>query len=361
MPLSLSPSKIHKVGDQTAGYILALERLAQAFGTETINTEDISLNESRVRVDEAGRRILAKCSSFHPDDVLASREIIRRTLLALSVSVDAMIDNTHAYVPCRAGSAHTGQYPHEAMDSVLAAWLTGNELIMRVTDDSASLLEALAGLLPLQQEIRFTREVAGPLDAYIMNHDGGRHGYQQKYYGSKPSLIRNPSYSVLLAGRAIPADEAKALMTGIHLFNGKAPESIRMIWVESEDVLQYLLRSSEANVHVMERNKWMNNYEYRKSIFLINSLPFLDNGWACFRREDGLFPPAGVVYYHVDPDLTAWRSMAGSECARLHQYTLAGKWIADTSHLPLSGPGQYPWAKLTLESCSFLRKIVKHE
>ena len=44
-------------------------------------------------------------------------------------------------------------------------------------------------------------------------------------------------------------------------------------------------------------HKYNNNYDYNKSIYLVNREPFLDTGFTLFRSSDQLVSPISVVYY----------------------------------------------------------------
>ena len=48
---------------------------------------------------------------------------------------------------------------------------------------------------------------------------------------------------------------------------------------------------------VAENKKYGNNYDYHRAIFLLESMPFLDNNFLMLRESADLHSPVGVLHY----------------------------------------------------------------
>jgi hypothetical protein len=58
---------------------------------------------------------------------------------------------------------------------------------------------------------------------------------------------------------------------------------------------------------VINHHKYCNNYDYQKSLLLINRVPFLDNGFVMVQENDRIVSPISVIYfeyYSTDEELT---------------------------------------------------------
>jgi hypothetical protein len=70
------------------------------------------------------------------------------------------------------------------------------------------------------------------------------------------------------------------------------------------------LRTLEPNVSTyLNNHKYQNNYDYNKSIYLINAVPHFDNGYLLLTENDGLVSPISVLYYQTyttQDDAAAW-------------------------------------------------------
>ena len=59
----------------------------------------------------------------------------------------------------------------------------------------------------------------------------------------------------------------------------------------------------------LNNHKYQNNYDYNKSIYLINAVPHLDNGYLLVTENDALVSPISVLYfqtYKTQDDAAAW-------------------------------------------------------
>ena len=48
---------------------------------------------------------------------------------------------------------------------------------------------------------------------------------------------------------------------------------------------------------VVNNKKYGNNYEYHRAIYLLESIPFLDNNFLMMRENVDLYSPVGCLYY----------------------------------------------------------------
>ena len=56
----------------------------------------------------------------------------------------------------------------------------------------------------------------------------------------------------------------------------------------------------------MEHHKYLNNFDYNKSIYLVNGVPHLDSGFMLLTENEALVSPISVLffeYYENDADL----------------------------------------------------------
>jgi hypothetical protein len=64
-----------------------------------------------------------------------------------------------------------------------------------------------------------------------------------------------------------------------------------------------LLGSMGAFEWIGNHNKYRNNYDYNKSIFLVNMIHHFDNGFVLFREEESIPSPISVVHYEFYKDI----------------------------------------------------------
>ncbi|HRZ76615.1 MAG TPA: hypothetical protein P5248_04560, partial [Bacteroidales bacterium] len=244
----------------------------------------------------------------------------------------------------RVAGLHRGTYTHEGFDVVMACWITGATALIRQFDQAPDLLHLLASALPggVSMEVR-----QGPVpDAQLMVMD--RHAESSParggYFGQRGVLSWPPSRTLLLSGGLLTDHTANMLLQRIHAFHGQAPESAGMVIVPSETELKQWLSYRDNDNQALNRTHWMNNYDYRKSIRLINGLPFLDNGWACFVKGEGMAPLGGTVHYQLKSQPRMWQIMKDLNLENVHEVIACHEEDGLPPTVRRVFPSLHPWA-----------------
>ncbi len=61
-----------------------------------------------------------------------------------------------------------------------------------------------------------------------------------------------------------------------------------------------------------QHHKFRNNYDYCRSIYLLNGTPFLDGGFFLLKEDQALSSPVAVVYYEYYHQLSEVQGRIGS-------------------------------------------------
>ena len=48
---------------------------------------------------------------------------------------------------------------------------------------------------------------------------------------------------------------------------------------------------------MINHNKYANNYDFNKAVFIVNRDPFTDAGYLLFKKDSGISSPVAVLYY----------------------------------------------------------------
>ena len=65
----------------------------------------------------------------------------------------------------------------------------------------------------------------------------------------------------------------------------------------------FFFESIEAYQPIINHHKYNNNYDYNKSIYLVNSDKHFDNGFLLLKEDERLASPLAVLYYGYYDDL----------------------------------------------------------
>jgi hypothetical protein len=85
----------------------------------------------------------------------------------------------------------------------------------------------------------------------------------------------------------------------VFTYFGLGCRNVSKVYVPEEYDFSTLLRTWEGYASIIHHHKYNNNYEYQKSILLVNSTPFLDNGFVLVTASDRLVSPISVLFYET--------------------------------------------------------------
>lgn len=203
--------------------------------------------------------------------------------------------------------------------------LAGFKFVGKLSTADPYWLPFLAGELTelepaLKPYIYFEKDtIRTPFQAVIATGSNNTARYFEYYFGRYPHIIRKNRTSVaVLDGNESEAD-LQELGKDISTFYGMGCRNVSKIYVPKGYDFIPLMRSLEAFLPLMDNHKYANNYEYHRSLFLLNKDSFYDNNVFLLHENTKNAAPVGVVFYEfynsVD-DLSAqlWRNEGDIQC-----------------------------------------------
>lgn len=205
--------------------------------------------------------------------------------------------------PKSVGILMAGNIPMVGFHDFLTVLISGNKACIKLSSSDSILMnwifKKLVEIEPLFEPFISVEEMLKGKDAYIATGSDNSARYFNYYFGKYPSLIRQNRTSIaILSGEE--SDEDMTLL-GLDIFKyfGLGCRNVSKIYIKSESQLQDLLRSLEVYSSVANHHKYHNNYDYNKSIYLVNSEKHLDNGFLLVKESADLVSPISVLYYEI--------------------------------------------------------------
>jgi hypothetical protein len=216
--------------------------------------------------------------------------------------------------PRTIGVVMAGNIPAVGFHDLLCVLLSGHRLLAKLsTQDFVLIHYLIKKLTDINPAIGNWIEEADRLnaaDAFIATGSNNTARYFEYYFGKKPHIIRKNRTSVGLLMGEEDEDEFLKLSHDISDYYGLGCRNVSTILVPEEYDFTPLLRTLEPQVSIyLNNHKYQNNYDYNKSIYLINAVPHLDNGYLLVTENDGLVSPISVLYYQtykLQEDATVW-------------------------------------------------------
>jgi hypothetical protein len=202
-----------------------------------------------------------------------------------------------------------GNIPLVGFHDFFYVLMSGNHMIAKLSSDDKYLLPAIAQKLieiepAFNDYISFTENKLENIDAIIATGSNNTARYFEYYFGKYPHIIRKNRNGVAVLTGEETKDEIAALCYDICRYFGMGCRNISKLFVPENYNFNNLLDALTKHSNMLDTSKYYNNYEYYKSIYLINLLPFYDNGSSILKEEKLIASPISVVYYEFYESLT---------------------------------------------------------
>jgi hypothetical protein len=134
-------------------------------------------------------------------------------------------------------------------------------------------------------------------DAIIATGSDNSARYFESYFGKQPHIIRKNRSSIAFLTGKESKEEIFELGKDIFDFYGLGCRNVSQIWVPEDFVLDRFFEAIYDFNDIVHHNKYANNYDYNKAVFLMNLEQILDNGFVILRESKDLHSPLAVIHY----------------------------------------------------------------
>ncbi|QIP14045.1 acyl-CoA reductase [Spirosoma aureum] len=291
--------------------------------------------EALPELEEIAQRAYYKNNWFTPANTLNALRAIADEFL----TADQLNAWVHTYPPepnavsRRVGVVMAGNIPAVGFHDLLCVLLSGHDLLAKLSTQDFVLIHYL-----IQKIKEINPDFAGHIeeaerlntaDAYIATGSNNTARYFEYYFAKKPSIIRKNRTSVGLLMGEESDDEFMKLGHDISDYYGLGCRNVSTILVPDGYDFTPLLRTLEPQVQVyLNNHKYQNNYDYNKSIYLINAVPHLDNGYLLLTENDNLVSPISVLYYQTYRTLDDATNWLNERADRIQVVASAQNWFS---------------------------------
>ncbi|MCS7003830.1 MAG: acyl-CoA reductase [Cytophagales bacterium] len=202
----------------------------------------------------------------------------------------------------KVGVIMAGNIPAVGFHDFICVLMSGHQILAKLSSIDDFLLKAIAQELIFIQP-KFERQIVWAemlkeADAFIATGSDNSARYFEYYFRNKPHIIRKNRVSVAV----LHGDETDAtlelLTKDILLYYGLGCRNVAKIFVPQHfSIEKFLAIATPWSKECHQHYKYANNYDYNKSIYLVNQIPHLDNGSLIALETTELVSPISVVYY----------------------------------------------------------------
>ncbi|MBN3583510.1 acyl-CoA reductase [Algoriphagus aestuarii] len=205
--------------------------------------------------------------------------------------------------PKSVGVLMAGNIPAVGFHDLLTVLISGNKACVKLSSSDTVLMSWMINQLieinPKFSDLISIEEMLKGKDAYIATGSDNSARYFNYYFGKYPSIIRQNRTSVAVLTGNESSEDLKNLGKDIFKYFGLGCRNVSKVYLKSENQLQQLLDNLEEFSFVGNHHKYHNNYDYNKSIYLVNNEKHLDNGFLLVKESNELVSPISVLYFEL--------------------------------------------------------------
>lgn len=272
-----------------------------------MNNWIISLGEKLAKLDESQlnewtARIYANNPWFTPENVKFAFDAWASMLQAEAVKEWL---NQYSIPQPRnrktIGLVMAGNIPFAGFHDVLCILASGNNVKAKRSSQDRLLPEYILSLIrevepEVAARVEWVEKIEN-VDAVIATGSGNTSRYFDYYFSKWPHIIRRNRTSVAVLNGNETDDELRALGKDVFTYFGLGCRNVSKIYVPEGSSVEPVLRVFEEFDKIKVHNKYANNYDYNRSVYYMNHVPFFDNLVVVLKEDQQLASPIGVLFY----------------------------------------------------------------
>ncbi len=245
-----------------------------------------------------------------------TKENVRKSLLNLGnqLTEENLTSWTANYsfsnTPKRIGLIMAGNIPLVGFHDFLCVICSGHKAVCKLSSNDKTLLPALASHLiqfcpVLSERIEFSTGKIGKFDAVIATGSDNSMKYFEQYFGKYPHIFRKNRTSIAFLDGTETQEQLNKLGDDIFAYFGLGCRNVSHLLIPESFELNRFFEGIVSYGDIINNNKYGNNYDYNRAVYLMNQIELLDNNFFLVRESSELFSPLSMIHFqrYSDPNL----------------------------------------------------------
>ena len=205
------------------------------------------------------------------------------------------------------GIIMAGNIPLVGFHDFLTTVLSGHKAVIKLASDDSLLMPLILEVLTtIDPEFSNYFEIVDRLisvDAVIATGSNNSARYFEHYFGKYPHIIRKNRTSLAVLTGEETKEDLEKLGRDMFLYFGLGCRNVSKIYLPKNFDINRIFEAIYPYNELANHNKYANNYDYNKAIYLLNKEPLLENGFVLFREAKEINSPVAVMLYERYADL----------------------------------------------------------
>lgn len=254
-----------------------------------------------------------------------------------------------------------GNIPLVGFHDFLSVLISGNKVLVKQSTKDKQLLPYLAKYLEhidagFKKRISFTEGQLTDFDAVIATGSNNTARYFEYYFKNKPHIIRKNRNSVAVITGNETESQLSALGEDIFRYYGLGCRNVSKLMVPENYNFDQFFNAIYPWHTLMDKQKYANNYDYNKAVYLMSEFKFLDNGFFMLKEDKGYSSPIASCFYEFYTSKETLKHQLHQDQEHLQCIVSDGFTDFEVAFGQTQQPGLWDYAD-TINTLDFLLKI----
>lgn len=195
-----------------------------------------------------------------------------------------------------------GNIPIVGFHDILSVLITANKALIKLSSDDPILIPALlkiAGKFENDFDLNysFSRGKLEDFEAVIATGSNSTAVHFHNYFGKYPNIIRQNRNSVAILDGSETSEQLEKLGHDLFDYFGLGCRNVTKLYLPVDFDLDRIFNGIFSFQSIATHNKYANNYDYNKAVWLLNNEDLLENGFVIFKEDKNIASPVASVFY----------------------------------------------------------------
>ncbi len=234
----------------------------------------------------------------------------------------------------KVGLILAGNIPMVGFHDILSVLISENIALIKLSSNDQKMIPALLACLEkiepqFEDRFQISKNQFTDIDAVIATGSNNTARYFEYYFGKYPNIIRKNRNSVAVLNGRESTEELTQLGEDIFRYYGLGCRNVSKLMVPKDYDFKNFFEAIFAYKDIIDYDKYANNYDYNKAVFLMSEFKLLDNGFLTLRESEAMVSPISTIFYERYEDENEIFTILEARKDQI-QCTVSSGWINDS-------------------------------
>lgn len=193
--------------------------------------------------------------------------------------------------------------PLTGITDMIRAIIFKKRILFKTSSTNKKFLPAVVDFLKtdipeIDQLVEFTEEITRNPDVIFTYELEPGDNNRRKYFNKYSGVVRERKKSAAILTGQEDKSDLETLAHGMMSYFGQSKHNISKIFIPDDFDLDKIMNSFQEYEFLSDYSKYRNNYDYYKSVYLLNREEYHDNGFVMLKKDGNqMINPLSVLYY----------------------------------------------------------------